>query len=53
MSATNNNDSADNLSKTVSVNASSVNAAGEWKLRVKDRANQDTGYIDSWSIEFK
>ncbi len=52
-SRTNSNDSADNLSKTVSVNAASVGAAGEWKLRVKDRANQDTGYIDSWSIEFQ
>lgn len=50
---TNSNDSTDNLSKTVAVNASSVDAAGEWKLRVRDRANQDTGYIDSWSIEFK
>ncbi len=52
-SRTNSNDSADNLSKTTTVNAASVNAAGEWRLRVKDRANQDTGYIDSWSIEFQ
>ncbi len=45
---------ADNLSMTVSVNASSENNAnGIWKLRVKDRAGQDVGYIDSWSIEFQ
>ncbi|MCB1584139.1 MAG: S8 family serine peptidase, partial [Xanthomonadales bacterium] len=52
-SRTNSNDSTDNLSKTVSVNAGSINADGVWKLRVKDRARQDTGYIDSWSIEFQ
>ncbi|MFC0355684.1 proprotein convertase P-domain-containing protein [Pseudofulvimonas gallinarii] len=23
-----------------------------WKLRVYDRANGDTGYIDSWSLQF-
>ncbi len=46
--------SANNLSMTVSVNASSVaDSSGVWKLRVKDRANQDVGYIDSWSIEFQ
>ncbi len=45
---------ADNLSLTVSVNATSVNNAnGTWRLRVKDRAGQDVGYIDSWSIEFQ
>ncbi len=49
---TNSGDSADNLSKTVSINASSVTAAGTWSLRVKDLARFDTGYIDSWSIEF-
>jgi len=52
-SRTNSNDSADNLSKTTTINASSVSASGEWRLRVKDRAAQDTGYIDSWSIEFQ
>lgn len=50
---TNSSDSTDNLSMTVSVNASSVDADGVWKLRVKDLAGQDTGYIDSWSIEFQ
>ncbi|WP_223789330.1 S8 family serine peptidase [Marinicella meishanensis] len=52
-SRTNSNDSADNLSKTTTINAASVSASGEWRLRVKDRAAQDTGYIDSWSIEFQ
>jgi len=32
---TNSNDSADNLSLTATVNASSVNAAGQWQLRGK------------------
>jgi|GEM_PF-313185 len=50
---TNGNDSTDNLSKTVSVNASSVSASGTWKLEVIDHAGGDTGYIDSWSIEFQ
>jgi serine protease len=50
---TNSNDSTDNLSKTVSVNASSVSASGIWKLEVIDHAGGDTGYIDSWSIEFQ
>ncbi|MCF6226352.1 MAG: S8 family serine peptidase [Xanthomonadales bacterium] len=50
---TNSNDSGDNLSRTVNLNAASVGAAGTWRLRVKDLANADTGYIDNWSIEFQ
>ncbi len=50
---TNPNDSADNLSRTISLNAASVPAAGTWRLRVKDLAGADTGYIDNWSIEFQ
>ncbi len=50
---TNSNDSADNLSGTTTLNASGVEANGEWRLVVTDHANQDTGYIDSWSIEFE
>ena len=49
---TNSNDSADNLNGTVNVNAAGVPASGNWSLVVTDRANQDTGYIDSWSIQF-
>ncbi len=44
--------SADNINESVNVNASSSNAAGNWKLQVIDGANIDTGYIDSWSVEF-
>lgn len=43
---------ADNLIGTYTVNASSESATGTWKLRVYDRANGDTGYIDSWSLQF-
>lgn len=44
--------SADNLVQTYTVNASSEVANGVWKLRVKDAAAQDTGYINSWKITF-
>ena len=44
--------SADNIIKTVNVNLSSEALNGTWRLRVNDNANQDTGYIDSWSITF-
>ncbi|CAM5660767.1 M28 family metallopeptidase [Streptomyces avidinii] len=44
--------SADNLVQTYTVNASSEVANGVWKLRVKDSAAQDTGYINSWKITF-
>ncbi|HSD16914.1 MAG TPA: M4 family metallopeptidase [Thermomonas sp.] len=42
--------SADNIVKTFTVNLSSETINGAWKLRVRDRANTDTGYINSWSI---
>ena len=44
--------SADNINQTYSVNAGSKASNGEWKLRVRDRAGADTGYIDSWKITF-
>ncbi|MFE3786632.1 S8 family peptidase [Streptomyces goshikiensis] len=44
--------SADNIIKTVTVNASSEVANGVWKLRVNDNANADTGKIDSWALQF-
>ncbi|WP_018351087.1 proprotein convertase P-domain-containing protein [Longispora albida] len=47
-----NNDSADNVIKTYTVNASSEVANGTWKLRVQDVASQDVGKIDSWSLNF-
>ncbi|MBK6925260.1 MAG: M4 family metallopeptidase [Thermomonas sp.] len=42
--------SADNIVKTYTVNLSSEAINGSWKLRAKDRAATDTGYINSWSI---
>ncbi|MFE4260376.1 M28 family metallopeptidase [Streptomyces sp. NPDC056883] len=44
--------SADNIVKSVTVNASSEVANGVWNLRVKDAAAQDVGYINSWKITF-
>ncbi len=44
--------SADNISQTFTVNASSETANGTWKLRVQDRARYDTGYINSWKLTF-
>ncbi|MFD4629659.1 M4 family metallopeptidase [Streptomyces sp. NPDC058284] len=45
-------DSADNVKETYTVNASSEVANGAWKLRVQDKAAQDTGYINSWKVTF-
>lgn len=42
--------SANNINKTYSVNVGNATRTGTWNLRVKDRANIDTGKIDSWSI---
>ncbi|USX56103.1 S8 family serine peptidase [Lentzea sp. HUAS12] len=47
-----NNDSADNVVATYTVNASSEVANGTWKLQVQDVARQDTGYINSWKLTF-
>ncbi|WP_424211993.1 S8 family peptidase [Streptomyces sp. BI20] len=44
--------SADNVVKTVSVDASSEVANGVWKLRVADQATADVGKIDSWALQF-
>ncbi|MFD4482689.1 S8 family peptidase [Streptomyces sp. NPDC058471] len=48
----NSNDSGQNVQGTFTVNASSEAADGTWKLRVSDNASEDTGYIDSWSLQF-
>ncbi|GBP99570.1 peptidase S8 [Streptomyces spongiicola] len=45
-------DSADDVVKTYTVNASSKVAAGTWKLRVRDSATRDTGRIDAWNLTF-
>ncbi|MFD4668329.1 M14 family metallopeptidase [Lentzea sp. NPDC058450] len=44
--------SADNILQTFTVNASSEVANGTWNLRVNDNANQDTGFLDKWSLQF-
>ncbi|MBK3646012.1 M4 family metallopeptidase [Streptomyces sp. MBT33] len=45
-------DSADNVTDTYTVNASTESANGTWKLRVQDQAAQDVGTINSWKITF-
>ena len=44
--------SADNINKTVNINLSGEVLNGTWKLRAKDLAAADVGYINSWSITF-
>ncbi len=44
--------SAQNLITTYTVNASARLANGQWRLRVRDRASGDTGYLDQWSLQF-
>ena len=42
--------SADNINQTYTVNLSTEAANGTWKLRVRDAAAADTGYINSWTF---
>jgi aminopeptidase S len=44
--------SADNIIQTFTVNTSAETANGTWNLRVRDAAAQDTGTINSWSLQF-
>jgi serine protease len=44
--------STDNINQTFTVNLSSEALNGTWKLRAADRAAQDVGRIDSWSVTF-
>ncbi|MCF7223520.1 proprotein convertase P-domain-containing protein [Marilutibacter chinensis] len=44
--------STDNVIGTYTLDLSSEPLNGTWKLRVNDNANQDTGYINSWSVTF-
>ncbi|MFI6333586.1 S8 family peptidase [Streptomyces sp. NPDC050535] len=52
LKAASSSDSADNVSATYTVNASSETANGTWKLRVQDTAAQDTGTVNSWKLTF-
>ncbi len=45
-------DSSDNVAATYTVNASSEVANGTWKLRAQDLYAADTGYINSWTLQF-
>ncbi|MFC7614577.1 S8 family serine peptidase [Actinokineospora soli] len=44
------NDSSDNVIATYTVNASTEDRNGTWRLRVQDRYSVDTGYINSWTL---
>jgi subtilisin family serine protease len=45
-------DSTDNVIGTFTMNASAEVANGSWRLRVQDVFPIDTGFIDSWSLQF-
>ncbi|WP_329024135.1 M4 family metallopeptidase [Streptomyces sp. NBC_00690] len=45
-------DTAPNLKKTYTVDASTETANGVWKLRVQDKAPQDSGHINSFRLTF-
>ncbi|MDY0816715.1 M4 family metallopeptidase [Kitasatospora purpeofusca] len=45
-------DSADNVLETYTVDASTQQADGTWRLRVQDMYRSDSGRIDSWKIIF-
>nr|MDT0659609.1 S8 family peptidase [Micromonospora sp. DSM 115978] len=42
--------STDNIDQTYTVNLSSEVADGTWKLRIRDAASLDTGYLNSWTL---
>ncbi|WP_245870674.1 trypsin-like serine protease [Asanoa hainanensis] len=42
--------SADNIDQVFTVNLSSEARNGAWKLRVRDAASADTGYLNSWTL---
>jgi serine protease len=44
--------SANDIFQTYSINATSIEKNGNWRLEVYDNANGDTGIIDSWTINF-
>jgi serine protease len=44
--------SANDINEFKNINKGSTTATGTWGLRVIDSAAADTGYINSWSIEF-
>ncbi|MET9228730.1 S8 family serine peptidase [Lentzea sp. NPDC003310] len=51
LKVSNGSDSADDLNATYAVNVSAEDANGTWQLRVRDLYRQDTGHIDSWTLD--
>ncbi|SDJ70753.1 Serine protease, subtilisin family [Lentzea albidocapillata subsp. violacea] len=51
LKVSNGSDSADDLNATYAVNMSAEDANGTWQLRVRDLYRQDTGHIDSWTLD--
>lgn len=45
--------SADDIVQTYSLDAGAEESAGQWSLRVRDRASWDTGTINAWSLTFQ
>ncbi|WP_051872199.1 M4 family metallopeptidase [Streptomyces sclerotialus] len=45
-------DSAADVKATYTVNASSENASGTWKLRIRDVYSGDTGRLNGWKLTF-
>jgi subtilisin family serine protease len=43
--------SADNVDQTFNLDMSTFPVNGTWKLQVRDAATQDTGFVDSWTID--
>ncbi|ONI82604.1 serine protease [Saccharothrix sp. ALI-22-I] len=44
-------DGADNVDATYTVNVATEDSNGTWQLRVRDVFGQDTGYIDTWTLD--
>ncbi|MBB5954881.1 subtilisin family serine protease [Saccharothrix tamanrassetensis] len=51
LKVTSGSDGADNVDATYALNLSAENANGNWQLRVRDAYSQDTGYIDTWTLD--
>ncbi|WP_020408382.1 M14 family zinc carboxypeptidase [Hahella ganghwensis] len=45
--------SANDIKETFSVSVGTKDSAGQWQLRVRDLARQDTGSLNQWSITFE
>ncbi|MFI6098962.1 S8 family peptidase [Lentzea sp. NPDC051213] len=51
LKVSNGGDSADDVNATYPVNVSTEDANGTWQLRVRDLYRQDTGFINSWTLD--